>query len=132
MKPPDGRDDSLFNTGVEHVSTVPEGARFPAPIVEPPQIIEHPESLSVIHGGDLSLEVVASGPDLNYAWLKDGKEITSDDYPNCSGIHSSCLQIKGFLPEYTGKYSCVVSNSAGNNVSKIAELTLGNNLLSII
>ena len=131
MKPFDRRDDSLSTTGVENVSTAPEGTRFTTPIVEPPQIIEHPESLSVIHSGDVTLEVVASGPNLSYAWFKDGREITSDDYPNCSGIHSSCLQIKCFLPDYTGKYSCVVSNSAGNSVSKIAELTLGNNLLSI-
>ena len=95
--------------------------------MEPPQIIEHPVCQSVIHSRDVTLRVAASGQDLSYMWLKDGRQITGDTYPNCLGIHSSCLQIKCFLPNYAGKYSCVVSNSTGKSLSKSAELTLGNN-----
>ena len=124
----DGQHDQLSTIGVGSISTASEEVPWTAGVVEPPQIMEHPVCQSVISSGDVTLKVAANGPDLSYMWLKDGREIIGDTYPNCLGIHSSCLQIKCFLPDYAGKYSCVVSNSAGNSVSETAELTLGNSL----
>lgn len=96
------------------------------PVLQPPEIIKHPQGRSVIYGNHISLEVAASGSDLKYTWFKDGVEITVDSFQNCYGNRTSRLHIKDFLLEYTGKYMCVVSNSLGQAESRHAELILGN------
>lgn len=93
--------------------------------VNPPIINKHPQGQSIIYGEAVTLKVVADGSALAYRWLKDGTEITTDKYPNIVGIHSPSLHIKSFLPEYAGRYSCVVNNDAGSKTSQSAELTLG-------
>lgn len=103
------------------------------PVLLPPKIMKHPRGRSMIYGEDITLEISASGSDLNYTWFKDGIEITVESFPQFDGIRTNCLNIKDFLPEHAGKYLCKVSNSLGETESWNAELTLGIliNLLSM-
>ena len=92
------------------------------------QITQHPETQSKIYGDEVKLTICAKDPDfITYQWWKDGKVITTEDYPNCTGINSSTLQISPFIPEYVGSYKCVIGHkSADKEVeSRSAQLTLG-------
>ena len=92
------------------------------------QITQHPENQSKIYGDKVKLMVSAKGPDLlKYQWWKDGKVVTTEDYPNCTGINSSMLEINPFLPEYVGSYKCVVGHESMDKEveSRSAQLNLG-------
>ena len=92
------------------------------------QITQHPETQSKIYGDKVKLSVSAKGSDLVlYQWWKDGKVITTEDYPNCTGIDSSTLEISPFIPEYEGSYKCIISHKAAEKEveSRSAQLTLG-------
>ena len=91
-----------------------------------PKFIKQPQDKCVLHNGEITLEVMASGSELKYLWMKDGAELTKENNPNCSGIQTSCLKIEGFNAQNVGKYSCVVSNSGNSIESWDAKLTLGN------
>jgi hypothetical protein len=76
----------------------------------------------------VKLAVSVKGPNLvTYQWCKDGEVITTEDYPNCTGISSPTLEISPFVPEYEGSYKCVVSHEATDKkvVSRSAQLKLG-------
>ena len=76
----------------------------------------------------LTVSATSPVPDLlTYQWWKDGKVITTLDYPNCAGINSSTLEISPFLPEYVGSYKCVVGHKSVDKQmeSKSAQLYLG-------
>ena len=92
------------------------------------QITQHPETQSKIYGDEVKLSVSVKGSDLvTYQWWKDGKVITTEDYPNCTGIDSPTLEISSFIPEYEGSYKCIVSHKAADKEveSRSAQLTLG-------
>ena len=98
------------------------------PLLVSLQITQHPETQSKIYGDKAKLTVYAKGPDLiSYQWWKDGKIITTEDYPNCTGIDSPTLEISPFIPEYEGSYKCMVSHKAADKEveSRSAQLTLG-------
>lgn len=64
--------------------------------------MKHPQGQSMILAEDITLEIVASGPDLKYTWFKNGVEITVKRCPQLDGIHTNFLNIKDFLPEHVG------------------------------
>ena len=50
---------------------------------------------------------------LSYQWMKDGEDIDTTRYPNCSGVDTAILTIAPFSSEYEGYYSCLVKDQAG-------------------
>lgn len=78
---------------------------------------EDPQTWSA-DGNCVKLTVNATGlGTLSYQWLKDGSNIDTTEYPNCSGINSSTLTITPFSSEYEGSYSCLVEDQTGRNVN---------------
>lgn len=113
-------------------SRSPSSTTLSTPPILPPKIMKHPQSRSMIYGGEIKLEISASGSDLNYTWFKDDVEITIETSPNFYGTHTPCLNIKDFIPEYAGSYSCVVSNSEGRTESWKAEVTMGRFYINLL
>ena len=82
----------------------------------------------------MKVSLLATGPHpLTYQWLKDGKPITREQYPNFTGINSSMLEIDPFLPAYVGSYKCVVSHMPSEQEveTSTARLLLGMFLISL-
>ena len=91
---------------------------------EPIKIIEQPQSQCKIRGDLVTLSMSVTGPGtLSYQWVKDGEAITSDKYPNCTGVSTPELQVSSFSSKHVGNYKCQVSNEYENKDSSHAELT---------
>ena len=70
---------------------------------EPIVIYEHPKSQTKIYGNEVSLTVVAAGPDpLFYQWKKNGEPLMHSTTPD--------ILISSFTSENEGSYICVVTN----------------------
>ena len=69
-----------------------------------------------------SVSATGSGS-LSYQWVKDGEAITSDKYPNCTGVDTPELRISSFSSEYIGIYKCQVNSEYDAKDSSDAELT---------
>ena len=84
---------------------------------ELPAIVSHPEPQEVGAGGaaKFTVEARGTGP-LGYQWKKDGSEIP--------GASSSSYAIDGVDVSHAGRYSCVVSNTAGEAKSREVTLTV--------
>ena len=82
------------------------------PAGAPPTIAEHPVSANGIVGGQVTLSVEASGPDLTYQWLKNGQPIR--------GATGAQLRLANLNTNDGARYSVAISNPAGRVVSKIA------------
>ena len=77
--------------------------------------------LNVIPGNNAVFTVTASGLRLTYAWMQDGNALPSNSRFLTA---SETLTIWNVMPSDAGKYSCLVSNAAGNDTSDPARLTL--------
>lgn len=83
--------------------------------MEPPIVLEDPESQLVFAGDSAVFTVVAKSTDpLFYQWLKDKVEIP--------GAESPTLEIEAVTLADAGKYTCRVSNSVGSKVTAAAAL----------
>jgi hypothetical protein len=90
-----------------------------------PNITVQPVSANALLGGTATLKVTATGPNLSYQWLKDGRPI--------NGANSATLILNDLKASDAGVYSVAISNPAGRvrsrNVSvgilSSRELTLG-------
>ena len=64
----------------------------------------------------------ASGPGtISYQWIKDGEPVIDETF-NCTGIDIDSFHINYFMPQYTGRYSCIVRNENGEVISESCEV----------
>ena len=91
--------------------------------VDPPKIIQHPESKSVATGADITMTVQATGDDLHYQWQKDGIDLSDDDRHHDTGTDT--LRIVKVEKGDSKRYWCHVKNKIGEEFSKEALLKVG-------
>ena len=93
--------------------------------VDPPKVIQHPNSQSVLTGAQTTLTVEATGDDLTFQWKKNGSDVHNDS--NYSGTDTSTLSIRHVKKSDGGYYRCLVRNEVKRDgeVSEEAELTVG-------
>ena len=95
---------------------------FFSPAVDPPRITTQPlDRLNVIPDSTVMFTVTASGLRLTYTWMQNGSALPSDSRFVSA---NEMLTIQNVMPSDVGSYSCVVSNTAGNDTSDPARLTL--------
>lgn len=86
-------------------------------VLEFVEIVTQPSDQTVDEGVDVVLSVVAAGTGvIGYQWYLDGVAI--------SGATASSLTLEDVMLADAGEYYCVVSNTAGTELSNIAELTV--------
>jgi hypothetical protein len=84
----------------------------PAPAGAPPEITRQPASANGLVGGQITLTVEATGPNLTYQWLKNGQEIGGATQPQ--------LTLATLRTNDAGNYTVAISNPAGRVVSRTA------------
>lgn len=88
--------------------------------IEPPTILERPQSMDVLPGSRIQLNVLISGtPPLTIKWFKDNKEIlsSSDCFVQKDNISSS-LELFFVKASDSGDYSCEITNDVGSEACK--------------
>ena len=85
-------------------------------VVQPPVIVQSPQSRAVTVGDNATFAVSATGEPLNYQWELNGKDL--------SRATNATLTITNAQPGDAGKYSVVVRNVAGTVTSDEAVLTV--------
>jgi hypothetical protein len=84
----------------------------PVPAGDAPTITRQPVSANAIVGGQVTLLVEATGPNLSYQWLKNGQRI--------EGATSAELTLSNVQTNDAGNYNVIVSNPAGRVASRTA------------
>lgn len=80
-----------------------------------PVITQQPSSQTVNEGGNINLEVTATGA-TGYQWKKDGSDIPS--------ATDATYSKSGALPADAGSYTCVVTGAGGSVTSNSATVTV--------
>ena len=104
-------------------------------VVDPPRVTTHPKDLKyVVPGKTLMFTAEAIGTEpLSYHWQWNpagkggGKEVWQSCDIAGSGGDSSKLIISSVQKPDEGSYRCVISNYAGSQISKSAQLSVGKN-----
>ena len=93
-------------------------------LVDPPKVIQHPNSQSVPTGAQTTFTVEATGDDLTFQWQKNGSDVHNDS--NYSGTDTNTLSIRHVGKGDGGRYKCLVRNEVKEDgeVSEEAELTV--------
>ncbi|QHR72145.1 putative tail protein [Escherichia phage finno] len=86
-----------------------------------PVITQQPSSQTINEGGNINLEVTATGA-TGYQWKKDGSDIPS--------ATNATYSKSGALPADAGSYTCVVTGAGGAVTSNAAVVTV--NVLPVI
>jgi len=102
---------------------------------QPPRITLHPASQNdVLPGGSLTHLIRVTGAEplgYQWQWKPAGKEDEQHEWQDlsCDGTTfqevEGGLKITGVQECHAGDYRCVVSNSAGSEISQCANLTVG-------
>ena len=92
--------------------------------VDPPKIIEHPNSQSVPTGSQATFTIEATGDDLTFQWQKNDNDVHNGS--NYSGADTNTLSIQHVKKSHAGCYRCLVKNDVkkGGEVSDEAQLTI--------
>ena len=94
-------------------------------VVTAPAITTQPASQLVFQGQNALLSVVASGTGpLSYQWRRNGTWLTNSTH--LVGTQSNLFTIVSALTNDSGRYSVVITNSAGSITSQLATLTVTN------
>ncbi len=93
-----------------------ESAAATLALLEPPVIVEHPESVEAAIGDAVSFSVVAEGADLSYQWFKNGEPI--------EGEAGSVFGIGSVAAEDEGAYTVVAVNPIASVESGPAQLII--------
>ena len=101
-------------------------------VAEPPSITTHPQDLKNVVPGKLAkFTVQATGTEpLNYNWQwKLAEEDGSEEWQSCDAecCEGATLTIPKVQQFNEGSYRCVISNCAGTQISKAAQLSVGKN-----
>ena len=81
----------------------------------------------VLPGKAVAFSIQATGTEplgYQWQWKQFGKKGEKDGWQNLSG-DSGTFQVEDVQASNAGYYRCVVSNSAGNDTSQCASLTVG-------
>ena len=98
---------------------------------EPPKINNHPQKLKdVIPGYSVKFTVQATGTEplnYNWQWKPAEKGSGSKEWKQCDEGSSdgATLTISSVQKANEGSYRCVISNNAGIQISKAAQLSVG-------
>ena len=94
-------------------------------VITAPAITTQPASQLVFQGQNALLSVAASGTGpLGYQWRRNGTRLT--DTTHLVGTQSNLFTIVNALTNDSGRYSVVITNSAGSVTSQVATLTVTN------
>ena len=97
----------------------------------PPKIITHPQKLKdVIPGNSAKITVQVTGTEplnYNWQWKPADRESGSKEWKSCDEgqLDGSTLTISSVQKPNEGSYRCVISNQAGTEISKAAQLSVG-------
>ena len=98
-------------------------------LVDPPEIIQHPQSQSVATGTDATFRVKATGDEIEFQWQKDETDmIYKESQFNFSRTKdTSMLCIQHVQKSDKGHYRCLIKNSIekSGKPSKEADLSVG-------
>ena len=103
----------------------------------PPKIITHPQKLKdVIPGKSAKITVQATGTEplkYNWQWKPADKGSGSKEWKPCDEGQSdgSALTLPNVQKPNEGSYRCVISNHAGTDISKAAELSVGKKSINV-
>ena len=100
--------------------------------VDPPKVIQHPNSRSVSTGTQTTFRVEATGDDLIFQWQKNSSDVYNDS--NYSGADTSTLSIRRVGKNDGGCYRCLVKNEVKRDgeVSDEAKLTVRESVLQCL
>ena len=87
-----------------------------------PAIVVQPADEQADYGANVAFTVRTSGVRAQYQWRKNGADLT--DYGNVSGANTATLRLIGVAQIDAGRYSVVISNSAGSVTSATATLSV--------
>jgi GNAT superfamily N-acetyltransferase len=97
-----------------------------------PCILQHPQSTTFRSGATIFFRVEASGDELHYQWLLDGRlvengrtcgsAISRDELPSTMGAITPCLVLSNANIAHCGEYKCVVTNAHGSATTMVATL----------
>ena len=88
-----------------------------------PQITSEPASQSVVAGGNVILQVAASGSGtLGYQWRFDGAKLANGTH--VSGATTATLTLSNVTTANAGSYEVIVTNSYGAATSTVAVVTV--------
>ena len=92
--------------------------------VDPPKVIQHPNSQTAPTGRHTTFTIEATGDDLIFQWQKDGADVHNGS--NYSGTDTNTLSIRRVKKSHAGCYRCLVKNEVKRHreVSEEAELTV--------
>ena len=104
---------------------------------DPPRITAHPQELKDAVPGKtamFSVEVTGTGPlSYKWEWSLAGERRGTEEWQPCDlesfpGGGSSTVTIPSVQKSNEGSYRCVISNCAGRQISKPAQLTVGKSI----
>ena len=104
-------------------------------LVDPPEIIQHPESQSVATGTDATFSVKATGDEIEFQWQKDERDIDKESRFSFSGAQgTSMLCIQHVRKSDKGRYRCLIKNSIekSGKPSHEADLSVGKLVFSFM
>ena len=92
--------------------------------VDPPKVIQHPNSQSVPTGGETTFTVETTGDDLTFQWQKNASDVYNDS--NHSGTDTNTLRFQYAKKSDGGRYRCQVKNEVKQDgtLSKEAQLSV--------
>ena len=96
--------------------------------VDPPEIIQHPESQSVATGTDATFNVKATGDKIEFQWQKDERDIIEKDsrfsFSGTEDTNMLCIQC--VQKSDKGDYRCLIKNPVekSGKPSKEADLSV--------
>ena len=98
-------------------------------VADPPKVTFHPHELkSVVPGQPAMFTVQATGTEsLIYQWEWQPAENEEWQLCDAQGSDSATLIIPSAQKSNEGSYHCVISNCAGSQISKPAQLSVGKN-----
>ena len=100
--------------------------------VDPPKVIQHPNSQTVLTGGETTFTVEATGDDLIFQWQKNGSDVHNGS--NYSGTDTNTLSIQYVKKSDGGRYRCLVKNEVKKDgtLSKEAQLIVCKFIIYIV
>lgn len=110
--------------GVIHVDNLVVGTTFADVVsgsVNPPTIVAQPQDVTVFAGSSASFTNLAVGdPTLGYQWYSVTNNVTNG-IPGATGL---TVTLSSVTTNQTGYVFAVVTNSAGTNTTRLAQLTV--------